>query len=63
MFGFISALAPQSRDILEKLTVAQLDKKFPAFYGTQRSLPYSQEPATGNSEPDESRPHTPILFL
>jgi hypothetical protein len=41
MFDFISALAPQSRDILEKLMVAQLDKKFPAFYATQRSLPCS----------------------
>jgi hypothetical protein len=27
-------LTPWSRDLLEKLTLAQLVKKFPAFYGT-----------------------------
>jgi hypothetical protein len=32
--------------VLKKLIVAQLIKNFPAFYGTQASLPYSQEPPT-----------------
>jgi len=30
-------LTPQSRDLLEKLTVTELVKKFPAFYGTRWS--------------------------
>jgi hypothetical protein len=29
---------PSSRGLLEKLTVSQLVKKFPAFYGTQRFI-------------------------
>ena len=29
-------LTPRSRILLEKLTGSQLDKKFPAFYGTRR---------------------------
>jgi hypothetical protein len=28
-------------------SVAQLNKKFPFFYGTKDSLPCSQDPATG----------------
>jgi len=31
-------LTPCSRFLLEKLTVPQLVKKFPAFYGTSRSI-------------------------
>jgi len=31
----MSQLTPRNRDILEKLTVAQLLLKFPAFYQTQ----------------------------
>ena len=31
-------LTPFSRSLLEKLTVSQLVKKFPAFYGTRRSI-------------------------
>jgi len=38
---------PLSRVLLEKLTVTQLVKKLPAFYGPQSPLLYSQEPSTG----------------
>jgi hypothetical protein len=31
-------LTPWSRALAEKLTVPQLVKKFPAFYGTRRSI-------------------------
>jgi hypothetical protein len=31
-------LTPWSRGVLEKLTVSQLVKKFPAFYGTRRFI-------------------------
>jgi hypothetical protein len=39
-------LTPRSRVLLEKLTSSQLVKKFPAFYGTEVSLPHLQEPTT-----------------
>jgi hypothetical protein len=56
-------LIPFSRALLEKLIVTQLVKKFPAFYGTSRFLPCSQQPATGPySKTDASSPH-PILIL
>jgi hypothetical protein len=49
--------------LLEKLTVAYLDMKFPAFYGIRMFITVVQEPATGpHAEPDESIPHPPILF-
>jgi hypothetical protein len=35
---FTYLLPPWSRVLLEKLTVCQLVKKFPAFYGTQRFI-------------------------
>jgi hypothetical protein len=36
-----------SRALLEKLTVTQTDKKFPAFYGTQRFITmFIKEPAS-----------------
>ena len=35
---FTYLLTPWSRVLLEKLTGFQLDKKFPAFYGTQRFI-------------------------
>jgi hypothetical protein len=38
------SLAQWTRILLEKLTGPQLIKKFPAFYGTQSSLPHSQDP-------------------
>jgi len=46
---------------LEKLTVTQLVKKFPAFY--EPKVHYRvQQPATGHyPEPDESSPHIPRL--
>ena len=40
-------IAPCNRVLVEKLTVSQLVKKFPAFYGTHH-LPYS--------EPDQTSP-------
>jgi len=47
------------KSLLEKLTVAQLVKKFPAFYGTRMFIiangPYSK--------PYESSPHPHKLFL
>ena len=50
--------------ILENLVVTQLVKKFPEFYVTKCSLPYSQQPASDScSEPDEFRPQNFILFL
>ena len=46
--------SPWSRVLLEKLTVSQLVKKFPAFYGTRRFItatcPYP-EPARSNPHP------------
>ena len=36
--GFTYLLTPWSRVLLEKLTGLQLDKKFPAFYGTRRFI-------------------------
>jgi len=51
-----------SRDLLKKLTVPQLVKKSPVFYGN-RSPPYSQQTATcPYREPDQSSPHPPISF-
>jgi len=50
-------LTPQSRVLLKKLTVTQRVKKFPAFYGTDSSLPCSQKPATDFCPgPDGSSP-------
>ena len=53
--------APLRRFLLEKLTGSQLDKKFPAVYGTQSSLLHSQIPATcPYLEPDQSSPCPPV---
>jgi hypothetical protein len=53
-----SQLNPRSRVLLEKLTVTQLVKKFPAFMGPEGSLPSSKDPATGPyPEPDKSGQH------
>jgi hypothetical protein len=44
--------------LLVKPKDTQLVKKLPAIYGTQGSLPYSQNPATGPyHQPNESSPH------
>jgi hypothetical protein len=53
----------RSRVLLGKLTVFQLVKKLPAFYGHGCPLPYSQQPATyPYSEPDQSSSSPPIQF-
>ena len=58
------SLTPWSRVLLEKLNGSQLVKKFPAFYGTRRSIAALQEPATCPcSEPDQSTPFSPSHFL
>ena len=54
---FIDNITPESRILLEKLTVPQLVKKLPAFNGTRRLLLHSQEPATClNPVPNKSSP-------
>jgi hypothetical protein len=50
-------VTPRCKVFFEKLTVAQLVKKFPAFCGTRSSLPCSQKLSTGPSpEPFEFSP-------
>jgi hypothetical protein len=50
--------------ILEKLTVAQLVKKFTAFYGTKRFITVFTRAATcPYPEPDESNQQHSSLFL
>jgi hypothetical protein len=50
-----------SRVLLEKLMGLKLVKKFPAFYGTQSSLPHSQVPTTfPYLEPAQSSPYPHI---
>jgi hypothetical protein len=51
------------QSLLEKLTVTQLVKKFPAFMAPEGSLPRSEEPAIGpDPEPDSSSPQLPTPF-
>ena len=48
----------------EKLIGPELVKKFPAFYGTEGSLPHSQAPATcPYPEPDQPSICLPIPLL
>jgi hypothetical protein len=45
---------------IEKLLVAQIIKKFPAFYGTwEFIIPLKWPPTDPYPEPDESNPHRP----
>jgi hypothetical protein len=54
---------PWSRDLLEKLPVTQLVKKFPPFMESECSSLCSQVTATGHSsEPHESNPNPPTLL-
>jgi hypothetical protein len=56
-------ITPWSRILLEKLTVSQLVKKFPACYRTRKSLPPLQVPATCSyPETHQSSPH-PFTLL
>jgi hypothetical protein len=51
------------RDLLEKLIIAEMFKKFPAFLESEVSLPCSQQPATGPyPEPHASSPQVLTLF-
>jgi hypothetical protein len=57
-------LTPGSRVLPEKVTVAQLFKKFLAFMETNILLPFSLEPATGPyPEPVEFNPQPRSLYL
>jgi hypothetical protein len=50
--------------VLEKLTVTQLVKKFPAFYGTRRFITvFTTARYWSCPEPDVTSPHLPTLFL
>jgi hypothetical protein len=61
--AYINNVTPWSRVLLEKLTIAQLAKKFFGFYGTIKLITVFQEPIIGASETDESNPHSHILFI
>jgi hypothetical protein len=59
-----TSIYPWSRFHLEKLTVAQLVKKFPSDCGSQSALPCSKEPIIGPwLEPDERTPQRLILCV
>jgi hypothetical protein len=52
------------RALIENSMVAQLVKKFPAFYGTRRFTTMFTRTVTGPYPgPDESNPHFHTLFL
>ena len=56
----IIIIIPWSRVLIEKLTGAQLVKKFPTFYGPQKFITAFTEPATcPYPEPDEPSPYPP----
>jgi hypothetical protein len=56
-------LTPWSRILLEKLIVFQLEKKFPALYGTRGFITVFTRALTGPyPEPDESNLHLPTHF-
>ena len=56
-------LTPYSRVLLENLTVSQLVKKFPAFYGTRRFITAFTSATCPYPEPARSSPypHIPLL--
>jgi hypothetical protein len=65
----VKLLTPRSRVLVQKLTVTQLVKKFPAFYGTWRFItvftgPYSEPDAypTGAPNIPRSKSHTNFLL-
>jgi hypothetical protein len=59
----LSESSPQCSILLEKLAAAQLVKKFPSFYVTQRITNMFKEPITGlSAEPDESIPYSYALL-
>jgi hypothetical protein len=55
----IFQLTPRSRDLLGKLIIPQLLKRFPAYYGTWNSITLFTDPYP---ESRESTPHLPIMF-
>jgi len=57
-------IPPWSKVLVEELRAVHLAKKFPAFYGTRKLLPCSQDPVTGTClQPDGSSPQLHTLFL
>jgi len=55
------SLTPRSRVFLEKLTVPQQVKKFPAFYGVRRFITaLTSTPTCPYPEPVQSSPCSPI---
>jgi hypothetical protein len=48
-------------EVIEKLTVTQLVKKFPAIYETQSFISVFTRAAGHYPDPDESSPHLPNL--
>ena len=60
--NILNQLTPWSKFHLQKLRISHLFKKFLAFYGTQISLPRSQEPVTSHCGlPEESSSQHPAL--
>jgi hypothetical protein len=57
-------IIPKSKLLLKKLTNFQLIKKLPAFFGSEGSLPCSQQLANlSHPQPDQSGPCPPTLLL
>jgi len=59
---FCASLIPWSSVLLEKLTVTQLVKEFPSFFGNRRFITvFTRVRHWSLPEPDESSPHLPNL--
>jgi hypothetical protein len=58
------SLGPCYRALVEKLTLAQVDNKFSAFYGNLRSITMFSKPVTDQApRPYGCSPHCQNLFL
>ena len=58
----ISLLTPWSTDVLEKLTVIKLVKKYPISHGTQRFIVIFKNPVSGHTVNQTEQPKTVELF-